>query len=674
MCSPTNDTTTNATNAAAAAAAAATNTKSSFSEVAISVSFEDLSYTVPIVGNNNKKDDQPSSSFTILKGLNGCFVPGKLTALMGPSGSGKSTLLDTLAGRKNSGNIDGQVLYNGTEPTLSDHRFTVGYVEQFDTLVGELTVEHMLKYTAELKLPSDLTAAQRDARVEEVIQMLDLESCRSTVIGSSLMRGISGGQAKRVNIGLALITRPPVLFLDEPTSGLDSRTANEVVELLRVLAHEHNRTIVCTIHSPTGHAFSLFDTLYMIHKGETIYDGPVPSAQAYFENHAGHVRDADASLPEWLVDITSDMESIQNRRNKNASTTALEEDEDGIKTTTKTEQEEEKSSFVNLFQSSEMKLVADQSRKDLMKSLQNHSSTSSTSRKDSSSSRMQHHQAPSEWSKLITLLKYRGVAHYQDGEFLGTRFGDKLVFALLILSLYYGIGEETDPQSVASTTTLLFFIAALCGFGAAAFVPALNLERKLFYRELADGCYHPATYYFSKFIEEAFIALFTSGVFGVIVFFGLKLTGNFGIFFVSYYLTTLIGVILAYAVAAAVPSLEAANAILPTYVTICLYFGGLFIVFDKIPTGWVWFSWTSFMRYSWGAMMLNNYNPDAPTSHVNVFFDADGNPQTVLQFYGMDDGPIMDSIGACLGCLTLLLGVFTVLGVLALVYIRHEKR
>jgi ATP-binding cassette subfamily G (WHITE) protein 2 len=119
---------------------------------------------------------------------------------------------------------------------------------------------------------------------------------------------------------------------------------------------------------------------------------------------------------------------------------------------------------------------------------------------------------------------------------------------------------------------------------------------------------------------------------------------------------------------------EAANALLPTYVTICLYFGGLFIVFDKIPKGWEWFSYTSFMRYSWGAFMLNNFNEDAATSKVHVFFDANGNPQTVLEFYGMTDGPIMDSIGVCLGLLTLLLAIFTVLGVLALVYIRHEKR
>jgi ATP-binding cassette subfamily G (WHITE) protein 2 len=498
------------------------------SAASVGVSFEDLSYSVKI-----DKD----VTLPILKGMSGAFAPGRLVALMGPSGSGKSTLLDTLAGRKNSGSLAGSVLFNGKPPSRDDYRFTVGYVEQFDTLVGELTVENMLRYTADLKLPSTVSAAEREARVEEVIQMLDLESCRKTVIGGALSRGISGGQAKRVNIGLALVTRPPVLFLDEPTSGLDSRVANEVVELLRQLAHESNRTIVCTIHSPTGHAFSLFDELYMIHKGETIYDGSVNKAQSYFEN-LGNTRDPDASLPEWLVDLTSDLESIRQRKS-----VALDEGADNTGTTSRSNA---RSSFVEIFQSSEMKTIADQSRRNLVETQKGEPTLKSTKK-------FQH--APSELSRLVTLLKYRAVAHYQSGEFLGPRFGDKAIFALLILSLYYGIGEETDPQSIASVASLLFFICALCGFGAAAFVPTLNLERKLFYRELADGCYSPATYYFSKFVEEAVIALFTSALFCVIVFFGLKLTGNFGVFFVTYYLTTLIGVILAYAVSAAVPSL-----------------------------------------------------------------------------------------------------------------------
>jgi ATP-binding cassette subfamily G (WHITE) protein 2 len=621
----------------------------------VGVSFEDLSYSVKIADKNSPLRDE-NGNFTILKHLSGSFLPGRLTALMGPSGSGKSTLLDVLAGRKSAGTVEGGgVLFNGRAPTRNDYKFSVGYVEQFDTLVGELTVENMLRYTAELKLPASTTPQEREDRVEEVIAMLNLESCRKTVIGGPLMRGVSGGQAKRINIGLALITRPPISFLDEPTSGLDSRTADEVVECLRQLAHEQGRTVVCTIHSPTGHAFSLFDDLYMIHRGELIYDGKVHAAQAYFEGH-GAVRDVNASLPEWLVDLTSEMESIQQKRRSAAAAKGLQEDERDVSMHGGT-------SFVDLYQKSELKAVADANR---VAALEEQKKVPPVNHK-------RDQQAPSELSKLVTLLKYRSSAHVQSAEFMGTRFGDKIIYGLLILSLYFGLGEQTDPQSIASVSSLLFFVSALSGYGAAAFVPTLNLERKLFYRELDDGCYSSTTYYVNKFIEEAVVALFTSGLFSVIVFFGVKLTGSFWWFFLNYYLTTLIGVILAYFFAAIVPSLEAANALLPTYVTICLYFGGLFIVFDKIPPGWEWFSWTSFMRYSWGAFMLSTYR-DSDLAEVPVFFDANGNPQTILDFYGFDDGPIMDSLAACLGLLAALLGIFSVMGVLALVYIRHEKR
>lgn len=620
----------------------------------MSVTFSDLSYSVPL-GSKARKDGTGEATLTILDSLSGALLPGRMTALMGPSGSGKTTLMDILAGRKNAGTIEGSILINGrkqSEYVGDELKNMIGYVEQFDTLVGELTVWQMLSYTAELKLSAELTSKERQDRVEEVIVMLNLESCRNTVIGNDLTRGVSGGQAKRVNIGLALITRPRVIFLDEPTSGLDSHTANEVVELLKNLAMEGKRTIVCTIHSPTGLAFKRFDDLHLLNGGKTVYDGPTADVQAYFEAQGNNTRGEDCSLPEWLVDLTSKHPA------QYESTSIKDVEGSGEISTAKNEY-----GFSDLYDVSDAKKKADKRRL-----------AASVSLSVNSKNNLQKHahEHPGALSNLVTLLKYRMVAHYKDGTFIGTRFGDKIIFSLLILSLYYGIGDKTDAQSIQTISSVLFFICAICGFGAAAFVPAISLERALFYRELADGCYSPATYYAAKFIEEGVMATVTSLLFSIIVFFGCNFQGSFGIFFFVYYLTTMLGIILAYAVAALVPTMAAANALLPLYVTIDLFFGGFFIVFDKIPKGWEWFSWLSFMRYCWGAMMNNQFE-DTESGTAEVFNDENNEQESVLEFYAME-GSIMGSLWACIGLLGVLIGGWTIVGVLALTYIRHDSR
>jgi len=597
----------------------------------LDVCFTDLSYQVPV------KKKEP---LTIISGLSGHFAPGHLTALMGPSGSGKTTLMDIIAGRKiGVGKIQGEILYGGSKAP-SSLKNLVGYVEQFDTLIGELTVEQMLMYTAELKLPRAIGREEKKRRVDSVIESLRLTKCRQTVIGNVLKRGISGGQAKRVNIALSLITQPSILCLDEPTSGLDSSMANEVCLLLSNLA-QGGCTVVATVHSPTSYAFSLFNDLFMLHAGgRTVYRGAVSGVKPYFELQGFQMpADVGYSIPDWLVDITTVSTADD-------ETTAAAID------------------FGALWEKSDACAKCAGSHAETVTALQKQQQDFSLAAKG----------GPGQIWALRTLLSYRMVAHYKDGEFLGPRIGDKIFMGVLAMSLYWGIGEEHDVQSLQSTASALYFFMALCGYGAAAFVPSLTLERALFYRERCDGCYAAWTYYLAKFIEEAVLCILTSFLFATTVFFSLKLQGNFFLFVLSYFLTSMIGIVLAYLIAAIAPNMEAANALLPTYVTICMYFGGLFIVFDKIPIGWKWFSYTSFLRYSWGAVMLNQFDGQVG-GDLRVFVDGAGNKMTILEFYGMaeDDG-IMSSMGACLGIACGQLVLFGCLGALAITKISHMKR
>ena len=137
---------------------------------------------------------------------------------------------------------------------------------------------------SELLLPSSMPRLERKARVDKVIDVLRLEKSRSTTIGGSLKRGISGGEAKRVNIGIALISNPNVIFLDEPTTGLDSNMANEIAVLLQSLARGGS-TVVAILHNPTALTFSMFDNLMMLSKrGHVIYNGPRADARIYYES------------------------------------------------------------------------------------------------------------------------------------------------------------------------------------------------------------------------------------------------------------------------------------------------------------------------------------------------------------------------------------------------------
>ncbi|HEX4147427.1 MAG TPA: FHA domain-containing protein, partial [Pirellulales bacterium] len=215
--------------------------------------------------------------------------PSELVALMGPSGAGKTTLLGALNGYAEP--TAGRVLFNGRDlyGHYAEFQGMVGYVPQDDIMHRDLTVLQALEYTARLRLPADFSREEIGRRIREVIEQLGLEGTEHTLIGSPEKRGISGGQRKRVNLAMELLTSPPVLFLDEPTSGLSSEDTLMVMKLLRQLA-DGGKTIILTIHQPSLEAFRLLDNLLVVAKdarspepGQLAYYGPAyPQAIDFF--------------------------------------------------------------------------------------------------------------------------------------------------------------------------------------------------------------------------------------------------------------------------------------------------------------------------------------------------------------------------------------------------------
>jgi len=292
-----------------------TSPRSSFEEMENDVipaylSFHNLTYSVKMnksglakakAENGGKKPTSRGwDRFVILKGITGVFKPCTLTAIMGPSGCGKSTLLDILADRKHGGRVTGKVLVNGRERSALFKRIS-GYVMQFDSLFPYLTVREILQYTAELRIPGEDLKSKRTA-VKHVIKDLDLRRVADTRVGGNGVPGISGGQARRVTVGIELVTRPAILFLDEPTTGLDSFSSLQLVRTLRVLA-DSGRTVVATIHQPRPDIFELFDSLLLMKSGEIAYFGSVMGINEYFARLNISIP-TGASVADFVVDLT----------------------------------------------------------------------------------------------------------------------------------------------------------------------------------------------------------------------------------------------------------------------------------------------------------------------------------------------------------------------------------
>lgn len=151
------------------------------------------------------------------------------------------------------------------------------YVTQEDVLLGTLTVRETIRYSALLRLPTSMTRQEVYEIVEGTIMELGLQDCADRVIGNWHLRGISGGEKKRLSIALEILTRPHLLFLDEPTSGLDSASAFFVAQTLRNIARD-GRTVISSIHQPSSEVFALFDDLFLLSGGETVYFGEAKMA------------------------------------------------------------------------------------------------------------------------------------------------------------------------------------------------------------------------------------------------------------------------------------------------------------------------------------------------------------------------------------------------------------
>ena len=266
----------------------------SFANQESSIYFSNLSFEV------NKK--------TILNKVSGGCLKGEFLAIMGSTGSGKTTLLDTIAGRKIARGgkvVDGKVFINSFEVSRNDRTKKIGFVSQEDSLHGGFTVRETFFFSARLRYGYRVPRQEIELKVNNMLQLLGLQVCADVRIGNVLLRGISGGQKRRVSIGVELLVQYEILCLDEPTSGLDSIAAYSIIEELKSLSSK-GMAILSTIHQPSSAIFQMFDKLLLMSAGRVVYFGPAKDVLNYFDAVL-HIPCPDFFNPgDFVIDVISE--------------------------------------------------------------------------------------------------------------------------------------------------------------------------------------------------------------------------------------------------------------------------------------------------------------------------------------------------------------------------------
>lgn len=270
------------------------------------LSFDVLGSTVEKSVFNFKKIVADTLKYQFLNGAVGLddvtfdFAAGDMVCIMGPSGCGKSTLLNILSGLNDPtrGNVvlDTHDLHHEYE-TMKDY---LGYVPQDDLLLPNLTVYENLYYYARLRFPSK-TRAELDAQIELVLNDIGLRAKRDTKVGQATDKTLSGGERKRLNIGMELLVNAEIFILDEPTSGLSSKDSEKILDLLANIA-ARGKIVLSVIHQPSSRLYKKFNKIILLDKGGRLaFRGSTFSALKYFKSHLEGLDPDDPDEPVEVV-------------------------------------------------------------------------------------------------------------------------------------------------------------------------------------------------------------------------------------------------------------------------------------------------------------------------------------------------------------------------------------
>ncbi|ORX40799.1 P-loop containing nucleoside triphosphate hydrolase protein [Kockovaella imperatae] len=582
---------------------------------------------------DSKEAEPPAAdkSRRILNNISSHVDRGEFVGLLGASGSGKTTLLNVLSGRLSKvGEASGEITYEGVNRKASTWKRTIAFVEQDDALFARLTVRETINYAAKLRLPdSEFDAEAKKRRVEETIEMLRLEDCENGQVGSGLKRGISGGERKRVSIGVELVSNSSLFFLDEPTSGLDSFAASRLVTNLREVVQKRNLACLMTIHQPSWDMFCTLDRVILLAKGAIYYDGPPRDTVEYFKG-------LDYNVPEGVNPADYFISIAEN----------VDRDEEG---------------------KARIQKLIDNWKERAAQATPVSRPAGKVDEKDVKKSSKA--QWPTSWFfELMLLFRRTSKDQLRDKQLWVGSAGQTIVFLIVIGFAFFRLNDS--QKDVLAKIGVLFIIPINAAFGASAPVLAsFPLQRTILIRERSSALYRCSSFFLSKVMLEIPIAVIFRIPYLIIVYFmiGLRLSAaRIFIFLAITCLHIANSVCLGLAIAGVSPTVEIANILSPVVNVIFLFFGGNLL--PSPPPWFIWLKYISPLYYTYSALTINEFR-GAQLQCDDSSSQCYQSGNDVLKAYNLE----VFSIGADAGFLAALTIAFLAAGYLGLSFSTRPK-
>ncbi|XP_028973799.2 broad substrate specificity ATP-binding cassette transporter ABCG2 [Esox lucius] len=529
-----------------------------------------------------------STSKDILIDLNGVMKPG-LNAIMGATGSGKSSFLDVLAARKDPAGLTGEVLIDGA-PQPPNFKCLSGYVVQDDVVMGTLTVRENFRFSAALRLPSSISNKEKEDRINRLIEELGLTKVADSRVGTQLIRGISGGERKRTNIGMELIINPTVLFLDEPTTGLDASTANSVLLLLKRMS-SHGRTIILSIHQPRYSIYRLFDSLTLLVNGKQVYHGPAQSTLDYFSN-IGYTCEPHNNPADFFLDVI-------NGDSTSVSSNQIQKGDDLDPDKIASVRESIEGRLVQEYRGSQFYRDTKSQLEQIVAGKQYSGKTRSRT--------ITYNTSFSTQFKWVLRRTFKNLILNPQTSF--AQIGVTLFLALIVGAIFFD--AKNDQSGIQNRMGALFFITTNQCFSSLSSAELFITERKLFIHEYISGYYRVSVYFLCKILSDILtLRTLPAIVFSCVAYFMIGFKPTVGAFFL-FMLTVALVAYTATAMTMAISADQSVVAIANIFMTIAfvfmMIFSGLLVNLPSIPSWLAWLKYLSIPRYGLTALEINEF-------------------------------------------------------------------